>query len=418
MKVFSVLFISYIGFALNYGLNKYLTKHLDLHGLGDFNVGLGIATIFGIILTYGGNASTKRFIPQYFLEKNYAAIAGCIRYYIRKILGLSLWLFVLFLISLFVFSIFDLEEMKHGAHEIILLAPVIAVGMLLGSVLQARHKAWMSLSSDKLIKPGLFLLGCFIWLEVLGPPGLLQVILIAFLVLFATAFIELYLVNKVLPFNFMSVIPVSEKGEWNKVGVPLLYTALATTVFINIEILALELFHPGEKEIGVFSLLVFVVSIVWINFSSICSVVIPKVSEARDDTEELQKIYSRGVLWIFLSNVVFAVLIWSFSHEILNSFNSGMPEYTFWLKVILVGSCLNSMLDFNSVFLRFTGYQQKAKQNIFFVLAVNLFLSPLLVFFFGLPGAVFTLISVNFLRGVNGARLMKKYTGIKPLIYI
>ncbi len=415
-KIFPVLIITYLGFFITYGLNQYLATHLELEGLGDFNIGLSLAGIFAGILTYGGNASIKKFIPVYIQDKNFGAIAGCLKYYSKTILGLSGLLIVFYFIANFGFSYYELESLQHEAVEIVLLAPLLAFGMIFGSTLQALHKDKLAIIPDKLIKPGLFWLACFIWLYVYGSPNLSEVILIAFFVLLLTLFIEIYFVKKTIPFNIASVVPAISKTEWNQVGLPLLYTAMATSFLIRIDILSLEILHTSEAEIGVFSLLIFIASIIWLNFVSICNVFTPGISEAGKDSKLMQQIYNKALAIIIGSNIVVGMLIWFFSKEILLSFSPEMIAYEFWLYVIVAGACINSCLELASFFLRFSGHQKIAKRNTTFSLILNLILTPILILLYGMPGAIIALIVANFLRGVSNGYMMKKNMSVKPLI--
>ena len=57
MKIFISMAIFYIGFAITFHLNGFLTTHLDLHGLGDFHVALTVATIIAAFCVFGGQAA-------------------------------------------------------------------------------------------------------------------------------------------------------------------------------------------------------------------------------------------------------------------------------------------------------------------------------------------------------------------------
>ncbi len=417
-KILPVLAITYAGFFVTYALNKYLVTHLELEGLGDFNIGLSLAGIFAGILTYGGNASIKKFIPIYIQDKNFGAIVGCLKYYSKTILGLSGLLILFYFFADFGFSFYELESLRHEALEIVLLAPLLAFGMLFGSTLQALHKDKLAIIPDKLIKPGLFWLVCFVWLFIYGSPDLSQVILIAFFVLLATLLIEIYLVKRTIPFDLTSVVPTLSRAEWNKVGLPILYTAMATSFLIRIDILSLEILHTSEAEIGVFSLLIFIASIIWLNFVSVCNVFTPRISEAGKDSILIQQIYNKALSIIIGSNIVVGMLIWFFSKEILLSFSPEMLAYEFWLYVIVAGACINSCLELSSFFLRFSGHQNIAKRNTTISLILNLILTPILILLYGMPGAIIALIIANFVRGVSNGYMMKKNLSVNPLVSV
>ena len=49
MKIVISLAIVYAGFAASFVLNGFLSRNLDLHGYGDIQVALGIASIGGAL---------------------------------------------------------------------------------------------------------------------------------------------------------------------------------------------------------------------------------------------------------------------------------------------------------------------------------------------------------------------------------
>lgn len=415
-NIFPVLFITYLGFFISYLLNEYLATHLELDGLGDFNIGLSLAGIFSGILTYGGNASIKRFIPRYIIDANFSAVVGCLRYYLKIILRLSGVLLIVYFIADFGFSYLNSKNVRHEAEEIVLLAPLFAVSMIFISTLQALHKTSLAIIPDKLIKPGLFLFVCFIWLYFYGSPNLSEIILISFFVLLFTLLIEAYFVKRALPFSITSINPSFSKTKWDKVGLPLLYTTMANSLLARIDILSLEILHTSETEIGVFSLLIFIASIIWLNFSSICNVFTPQISEIEKNPELWQRIYDKALIIIFASNLIVGILICFFAEEILKTFSMKMLAYEHWLYVIIIGACINSSLDLASFFLRFSGNQKIAKKNTNAALILNLILTPILILFFGMSGAIIGLIVTNLVRGLSNGYTMKKYMNVKPFI--
>ena len=73
----------------------------------------------------------------------------------------------------------------------------------------------------------------------------------------ASAGRKYYLLNHALPFPFMGTAPVYDISTWHKVSLPLLYSAMANSFMVRIDVLALEIMHTSEHEVGVFILLDF-----------------------------------------------------------------------------------------------------------------------------------------------------------------
>ncbi len=415
MKIYATLLITYIGFFLTYALNKYLTTHLNLDGLGDFKVGLSVASILAIIINFGGNGSLKRFIPKYFSNKDFASIAGLIRFYFRKILQLSLILLVLYIIAYFVIKFVGNAELEHEAMEAVLLTPLIALSMLIVSGLQARYRPIQSILSHRVLEPLIFLFLCYCWLHFWHPPNINEIIILFTITTVSILLIQSYFFNKTLPFNLLKVKPLFHVSEWKKVGFPLLYSTVANTFLVKIDTLALEVIHPDEKAVGIFTLLIFIVSLIKLNYSSILSVITPGIAVS-EDRVTWQKIYNKGFLSMLTVNLIASSILIIFANDILLNFGEEMLPYKNWLIILLSAEVINRALEVSSAFLRFTGHQKQAKDNSNLVMVLNLVSCPILVFFYGMPGAMVSLIITRFVRAFNYSRLMKKHVGIKPLI--
>ena len=418
MKVSYSLLITYTGFFLGYFLNKYLTHHLDLDGLGDFRAGLSLASIFAVIITFGGSGSAKKFIPAYVKDGKFGEVSGLLRYYSSTVIKLSALLTLIYFLLLLVITQFELEVLRHEAMSIVLLAPLLAFSMLLGSTLQARHKSSQAIIPHELLKPALFLLFIFVWLKNFGSPSLIDVISIFALTILLTLILQVFLVKIAMPFNLFREKAIFKISEWKKVGLPLLYSTVANSFLARIDILSLEILHTSEKEVGVFCLLIFIVSVVWLNFTSTINVITPQIAEADHDSDTLQRIYNKSFTFMLISNLIVGTLIWIFSDDILRMMSEGLLDYKNWFLLLLLAACFNSSFEVPSAFLRFTGHHQQAKQNTTLVMTINLILTPILIIFMGMEGAIIALVFTRFIRAINYTRLMHKHIGIKPLIFV
>ena len=194
-----------------------------------------------------------------------------------------------------------------------------------------------------------------------------------------------------------------------------MFSDLANYFLLRMDTLALELLHTNEQEVGIFSLLLFIPSLVWMNFSSVSNVISPKISELDKDEKELQKLFDKSFRFLILSNLMVAGGIAIFADPILNWFHADMLGYKNWLYFLLAGAALNRSLEVASPFLRFGGYHDTSAKVANFILMANLAVTPLSILFYGIEGAITALVSMRFVRGMSYMYCVRRYIGLKPL---
>ncbi len=405
--------IVYAGFGLSFLLNGYLTRHLGLDGLGDFRVALGVAGIASAMILFGGQAAARRFIPQYLKDRSWGEVKGFIIYYLRLCLILGAVAAALSLSIAYIFEYLNLDHLEHEAYFAIILTPLVALSMFFGAIIQSMKRTVAGILPHEVLKPGLFWLACVTWLIFYPTFDEYQAVSLFFVTSAIVVAVQWVLLADGMPFKFRGLTTRYEQAQWNKVGVPLLYSALANSFLVRIDVFALEILHTDENSIGVFSLLVFVASFVWLNFSSISNVISPRVAELDHDRAGLQKLFDRTLLTLGAANCVAAVGIGIFATPILAWFHGDLADYRNWLYVILAGAVVNCTLESASPFLRFGGHQDKAAKVARWVLLTNVIVTPLAILLYGLEGALIALVATRFLRGMGYMVYMRMHMGIR-----
>lgn len=407
-----LLSILYAGFIAQYAVNIFLTRNLDLDGLGDFNVAVSVATICSVIFLLGGDSGLNRFIPRYLENKDYKKIKGYIVYYLKLTLIISFCFCLQSLTADFFLGYYHLEKLLHESYFAMILTPALAVFTILGESLLAIHRRYASSLTTELLKPLLFLASVSVWLFFNTAINEYEAIILLLLSLSITIIAQSWLFLKSIPFDFFSQNTQTSIPEWRTVCVPMLVTYLANNFVSFAELWSLEILDKDEKSVGVFSLLVFIASIIWVNFTALYYFISSRISSIEQDRQSLQENYRKSAWRLLLINFsTTSVLIFN-AETILDWLHGDMVAYKNWLYFILIGTFVNSVLQLASPFLRLSGYAREASIISSRILMISVISAPVMIYFFGLEGAVVSLVGLRFLRGLWYSFKLKAVHGI------
>ncbi|HHE32985.1 MAG TPA: hypothetical protein ENL07_10295 [Chlorobaculum parvum] len=412
MKNIILLSILYAGFVAQYTANKLLTRHLDLDGLGDFNVAVSVATICAVIFVFGGDAGSNHFIPQYLKDNEWKKIKGYIVYYLILALTISFFASIISLGADYFLRLHHLEKFLHESYFAMILTPAFAVFLFLGALLLSLHREYASSITTELAKPLLFVASLYIWLLLKPSINEYQAIVLLLASLMITVIVQSWLNLKSIPFNIFSQKPGMCIPEWNDVGKSMLMITLANNFVSIIDIWSLEIIHNNESSVGAFSLLVLICSIIWVNYNALYYLIASRISTNENDTQSLQRNYTNAVMWLLAINIPTTLLIIFYAEPILGWFDSDMVVYKNWLCFIAITTSVNSLLQLASPFLRFSGYARQDSIIARKVLLISFFSSPFLVFFFGIEGAIISSSAHLFIRGLWYSLRLKTLQGV------
>jgi O-antigen/teichoic acid export membrane protein len=360
MKNILLLAILYAGFTAEYVANKFLAGKLDLEGLGDFNMAVSVAAFCSVLFILGGDSGLNRFIPKHLEDRDWNKIKGYIVYYLKLTLIICLCSAILSLAVDYFLRKYQLEKLLHESYFAMILTPALSVFTILGALLLAMHRQYSSSLTTELLKPLLFLACISIWISF--NPNINEYEAIALLLssVLLTVTVQSWLSLKSVPFDFFSQKQQLCISEWRAACIPMLITDLSNNFVSVIEIWSLEILHNNEESVGAFSLLVFISSIIWVNFTAILYFISSRISTIESDRKTLQKYYFSNALWLLLINVCTSSVLIVNAESILGWFHHDMIVYKNWLIYILIGTSVNAVLRLASPFLRLTGYAREA----------------------------------------------------------
>ena len=82
---------------------------------------------------------------------------------------------------------------------------------------------------------------------------------------------------------------------------------------------------------------------------------------------------------------------------------------------MLTGTIINCSLEIAAPFLKFGGFQNVAAKISTYALVGSVVIYLPTIYFYGIYGAIASLIFIRFVQGVATMCLMKKHVGISPL---
>lgn len=412
MKNIILLSILYAGFMAEYAVNKFLARHLDLDGLGDFNVAVSVATICSMLFVLGGDTASNRFIPKYLEQKEWGKIKGYIVHYLKLSLLISFCAGILSLVVDYGLRYYRLEKLLHESIFSMILAPALSLLTFLGGVLLAMHRHYVSSLTTELLKSLLFLSGISAWIMYAPSLNEYEAIGLLLLSLLLSVAVQSWAAMKSIPFDFFRQKLQMCIPEWSAVGKPMLIIGLANNFISVAELWCLEVFDPGEEAVGAFSLLVFISSIIWVNYTAFYYFMSSRISVMEQDARSMRQSYLGGVIRLFIINVITVSVLAYYAEPILGWFHEEMMAYKRWLWFILIGTAVNSVLQLASPFLRFGGHEREDSAISSKILVISLFSSPVTIYFFGVEGAIISSVLLLFIRGVWYSFRLKTLYGI------
>ncbi len=395
-----LLLILYIGFAAEYAVNKLLARYLDLDGFGDFNVAVSAAVICSMIFVFGGDAGSNRFIPRYLEGKEWGKIKGYVVYYLRLSLFTSISVAAASLMLDVFLRYYHLDKFLHESYFAMVLAPVLSVLVLFGGLLLAMHREYASSITTELLKFVLFLAAAALWVNFRSSMNACEAIFLLLASLLSSVAIQSVIALKSVPFDFFREKMQMSIPEWISVSRPMLVIGLANNFVSIIELWSLEFFDYDEASVGAFSLLTFISSLIWVNYTALYYIMSSRISTIANDSGSLRKIYVSSVVWLLIINCSVGGALVMNAEAILGWFHADMVAYKNWLGFVLIGAALNSVLQVASPFLRFGGHEKVESAISSRILMAGMLVSPLMVYFFGIGGAIVSSVLMLFVRGL------------------
>jgi len=379
-----------IGRVLGYVAQVAVARLLGRELYGFFTLGVAVVNGVHILSRFGMENGVVRYVAHYREEGDLARVRGTILQVLLVTLGISLALSVVmfFGVDLIVERLpKDAPYMGTVLRAFAFVLPFFVFMSMTAWATQGFQTVTYAAYIQQLIRPGLFLAlvgGCYL----LGA-STVGVIAAYGIAMFLAGLAGLYYLRKLFPPLFDRRTPaIFETRSLFGVSVPMSIAQGAQYLNNWSAILILGAFAAGGP-VGIFNAAARTatfLTVVRFAFSGIFSPIISGL-HARQDTEEMGRLYKDVSRWIFTGAFVLFLVIVVFAPEVMAVFGEGFDEGVTALIIVAVAQLYSSSVGPAPRMLAMTENQNLAMIATAIAAATGLVASLILVPRFGLLGA-------------------------------
>lgn len=420
-------FLKIIGLGFGYIFTFLITRNYGAEVMGIYALSLVLLQFMVIFGKLGMDMAALRFMAEYFSKNKKEIAIDIYKKIIKIIIPLS------FLISLIIFYI----------------SPYIAIYIFHKKYMTAYFKIiaiclvpFVLLSVNSECLRGLKKIKEYVILQNVGIPFLSSIILGLSLFIIKNTFMPIVVyVTSVYIMAFLSLLfwfrrlhqagydtnteffhdIMSVDGNQNikntisnpssyknilSISSPMFISGSLNTILGYIDIIILGIYKTSS-EVGIYSIVIKITSIIILSFSSINAVVAPKFAEfwGKGDKKKLLTIARQSTRIIFFSSLPVVLVIMFFPYYILGIFGSEFKTGALALIMIAFGQFVNAISGSVELILQMTGFQIFV-QNVFIAsFTINVLLNFILVPRYGINGSAFasmvTLIFLNLVMSIK-----------------
>lgn len=371
----------------------YLCHIILARWLGAFEFGIYTFAIAWLMLlsmpaTLGFPAATIRFVSEYRVADKWRELRGLLQVgaTVTLIAGV---IFGAAGIGLVYYAGVGLET--YHIWPLTLALATIPLGALVKLRSEAaRAFGWVGLAyvPSQLAYPILLMVGALAMIQFqvgAGAANMVMATIVVFLAILAWQEIGL---RRQLDRRFFKDRARYETKHWMNVSVPLMLAGGFSIIMTQADVIMIGL-YLDPQQVAYYASAAKTAIVVTFVFQSIITLAVPKIGElhARDRRDELQRLLSSLIHWIFWPSLVAAAILVLFGRWILGLFGPGFETAYVPLVILVVGQIIHAAVGPVLGLLSMTGHQKLCAQ-VFAVSAVtNVVLNATLIPLAGVTGA-------------------------------
>ena len=423
VQLFVFLIVAYLA---KYGCNVFLAQHFSPKDYGDVNIILRMIALALPVVMLGADATAVRFLPALLKDKvgNASEISSYLYWLMRIVIFSSIVIFAccFFLGTLIYFTGHSSVVGSH--HDVFMAAIVLPLFMLtavFSKLLQSHGRLGLAVFSNKIMMFVLLIVLLAISFYIFEEKNFYA----TFLMLCASLLCVLTLQCFVLyPHLKKSLLNKKSKmrvnPQWMKTAVSYMAGNVAFVALCSIDLLALEVLGKNEAEVGYFSAILVISSVLYLVSATSALIVNSEASICYEagDIKGIQALLSNSFIFNAILALIFLIGALIFGSHLLSSFGLDYVNYYSVLVIVLIGTYFICISQNASTILMYTGSQLEVAKINAIGLVVAIVLDVVLISLYGMNGAVFSLLfiglSLNYIRSFRAKKLLK----IKPFILI
>jgi len=351
-KGFVLLLFSLAGFMLTYATAILLARTLGPEGYNDYAVAIALATILATFAEMGTGKFAMRTMPAYYEQRQWKLARGYVGFSMGLILLISVLLGVVVAIGE------GLEAQQFGSHAIgivILFLPAMALLGFGVELSMANNAVVRAAFVMRLLVPAVTLTTAAAWIassyQLTAPKAAYCYACgsVAGLV------VVWFLARRTIPRDLFSATANYEPKKWLYGALPFLYFGLLISMLSKVGVLILEVIHPEESMVAVYSVAVDTGSLLYIVAKSTDKMFMPMMSlmiEHRDVAGMLRvRRHRRAVLSAICA--AYVAVVYFFGKDILAVFGPKFVEGFPALCLITASTCVWTLFSLAPTFLKY-----------------------------------------------------------------
>jgi O-antigen/teichoic acid export membrane protein len=405
----SIIFFIFkvLNFFSVYVFTWYLSTHLGLGYLGHFTIFYSFIFAIAALSRIGLDILTIKVSAELFSDNRILRL--------RQFLFISSILIIITALIIGTLSFIPLKFLKlENLFFYILPAAILysLYGFYLNSLRGLGKIFWFSLLQDG------FLYICTLFFYFFGK---IPINLGFLLSLIVGVFVQLFLLRGyfILFFNFKIFFFFIKRFKQLSLS---LYISQLTTVLLNWVDIFLIQFFLGSKEVGIYQILLRLVTLISFILTIINSILAHRLAifYKQEEFNLLISLLRKANMITTINGIIFLLIYLTFGKEILNIFN--IDDFYAYIALIImsIGQFFNAWTGSVGLFLNMTNFQVYHRNVLIISGLINFILNTILIPTLGLIGASIafsiTMIIWNISFALKSKQVLKRWVSFFPLL--
>jgi len=416
LKLSTGVGLGFVSYVLFYILSWYIATTLgDPTEFGDYSVTIAVIAFFSSFALIGSNKLALEVLPQYIAKHEYGIAHGFIRRGIQWCLSGTI---ILVIVAALTYEGYKLVSDPMHHHPIlvgILFTPIISLALFFVEVINA---VGYYIISSIIYRVGLpiFIFGIIVLVGLSGAgvtdtsavvaTGIGWSIL-AFVLLLAFGLKHIRHIIKATPEYITST--------WINKGIPFWATQIAYYGINSVGVILLELIHPEEDTVGIFSIALQTASFFILFTTSSNRYLLPMISASLQDKEQVSTILRKRRDFIICAGLAFFALMILWGKPILGLFGTEYQQA--YIAMILltfayIGQTLYGIVPY---LLIYCGHKAYTLRILGILLLLTAVLTSALIPFLHVMGAALGFALAVLVVCIYQEMVLRKLTGFRIL---
>lgn len=377
------LFVQGVAVLLLFGINYFIEDNFGTKTLGVYAKVVFWINLLATIGLFGYDDLINKYWNTF---KSNVDKRSLLLYSFKGVVISSVVIVIVFYVIVNYISFNGLSSLK-GLYPYFLSAiPFFSLLLLIQVVLKAERKIVFSLLGESLIKPFVFLIA-LIFIS-----SILQLVVLNSLVIILCFLMMIFFIKPFLKTNgFTNVVRTknNDKDDWRNVLVFFILLQIGGSLFDKLDMISVSL-NIGDEQMAYFSIVSKIVVLLSFPMTIVNSINAPMYNKFNfnNDLKGLEVYYQKSSQGVFLSTLLFGVLLLVLGYYVLLSFGESYLNFYPLLIIMILDRVLRSIFGSISYLLTMIGYERLVSKLMILFLFIGSISVWLSTIYYGVYGAV------------------------------